>query len=544
MNAWADRSLAWVAGGFLVASLFVYRPAFDGPFISDDIGYVVTNRYIHELSFDNLKEILDPTGVPAAYTANYAPVHMLLHAAEWQFFGARSGGYHVVNAVLHAGVSALLVVLFAAWGIPRAAAVLGGALFLLHPANVEAVAWIFQLKTIASLGLAVGALLVLSRRPMLAAALFALALLTKVSTLFALPTAAALLWVRARPADADAPGWGWLALWGLLLAACALPEFIAFERMGHVASRMHEDPLVVVRSIAAIGARYLAMAATSYGVSTFHDPPPALSPWDPWWLAALGAATLLTWRTVSTLRARSAEAAFWVWAAAAWAPVSQVFPFLYSMGDRYLYFILPGLIGGALYALRPVLERPGAIRGRSPEALALLVGLALLAGGFAFRSLERAAIWRDETTVLLDAARNYPYGIEANLLRGNQAARIGDVRIAADAYVAASRRGFDSFMFLQSSPLLAVVRKDPYFQAAIAEVAGRWIEHVQGRSPMNQAELHVLGLARLARGEPDLAVARLAEALRLGGPWDADVRDSLAKARAALRRAETSPPAP
>ena len=108
--------------------------------------------------------------------------------------------------------------------------------------------------------------------------------------------------------------------------------------------------------------------------------------------------------------------------------------------------------------------------------------------------------------MLLDAARNYPHGIEANLLRGNQAARIGDVRIAADAYVAASRRGFDSFMFLQSSPLLAAVREDPYFQAAIAEVAGRWIEHVQGRSPLNQAELHVLGLARLARGEPDLAV--------------------------------------
>ncbi len=523
---------------FLAAALLVYRPAFGGPFMSDDVGYVVTNRYIHELSAENLQEILDPWGMTAAYTANYAPVHMLGHALEWRVFGANPRGYHIVNAVLHAGVSALLAVLFAAWGIARPAAVLGAAVFLLHPANVEAVAWIFQLKTVVALGLALGALVAHPRRPALGALLFALALLTKIAALFALPAALAMAWVR-RTSGVPAR-FAWLGVWAVALLACAVPQFEAFERMGDVGRPPDGDAFALVRTIGAIGARYLVMAATSYGVSAFHQPAAALSPLDPWWLVGVAAAVLFTWRALATLRRGSEEAAFWIWAAAAWAPISQVFPFLYPMADRYLYFILPGLIGGALVALRPVL---GAVAAAAPSrtALAVLGALMLLAVGFGFHSAKRAAIWRYEGTLLQDAAQNYPDGYEAHMLRAMQAARSGDARGTVGALRPLADRGFDRFSMLETLPAFAAVRGHPEFRALVADVAGQWIEHVQGRESLSQAELSMLGRAHLVRGEPELAVRRLEQALALGGPWHDDVTSGLAQARAALRRERPAP---
>ena len=74
----------------------------------------------------------------------------------------------------------------------------------------------------------------------------------------------------------------------------------------------YEDRFVQLRTIAAIGARYLVMAATSYGVSAFQALPPATSPLDPWWLASIPLGALLAWRVLGTLRRREEEAAYWI----------------------------------------------------------------------------------------------------------------------------------------------------------------------------------------------------------------------------------------
>ena len=75
--------------------------------------------------------------------------------------------------------AALLVPLLRRSGLPAVTALVGGAFFLLHPANVEAAAWISQVKSTASLSFALLALLALERRPALATACFAAALLAK-----------------------------------------------------------------------------------------------------------------------------------------------------------------------------------------------------------------------------------------------------------------------------------------------------------------------------------------------------------------------------
>ena len=354
----ASRRYGALAFAFLAVSAAIFWPSLPGPFISDDIMYVAMNPYVQVASLEHVRAILDPFGDVALMAANWAPVHLLAHMLEWQIFGVNVAAYHLTNAVLHAMVSLLLVALLAASRVPFAAAALAGAFFLVHPANVEAVAWISQLKTVLAMAFMLGALLLRERRPALATLAFFLALLCKALAAVAVPMAWALDWAREREGDGDGTverqrparrttRWAW----GVSFVAFAVVQFVPFLYQHPGGSAVAESPLDVrVWSSAAIGMRYLVMAATGLGVSTFHEPAPVESPLDAWVLAGFAAGLVLAARMLATLRSRRAEAAWWVLAAGSFAPVAQLFRFLYLMADRYLYFILPGLLGGALLA--------------------------------------------------------------------------------------------------------------------------------------------------------------------------------------------------
>jgi tetratricopeptide (TPR) repeat protein len=402
---------------------------------------------------------------------------------------------------------------------------------------VEAVAWISQLKTSGALALSLGALLAHRRRPGVAALLFALALLTKVSAVFALPMAAAFTWARRGGPGGGARHWAWLGVWALIFGVCAIPQFASFEHLGGVDVPAFSDRWVHLWTIAAIGARYLLMAATSYGVSAFQEPAPVTSPFDPWWLAALPAGTLLAWRALATLRRRSEEAAWWVGAAASFALVSQLRPFLHPIADRYLYFILPGLIGGVVLWAVEARERLAGVIGSGRFSAALgrgtAVGVGALVVLFALHSADRAKLWRSEILLLVDAASNYPEGGTAYFLRARRAAQEGDVEGAVAALRAAADRGIDRFMVLPEDPGLAPIRNAPAFRDVVREMAGQWIERARERGHSTQPELRVMAQAHLVREEYAEAVGLLERALRAGGPLDSVVRSELAAARAA-----------
>jgi hypothetical protein len=517
---------------FAAVSLLVYRAALHGPFLSDDFGYIVTNPYTSGIRWENLRAIFDPLGPARLYTANYAPVHLLLTALERQIFADHPFGYHVVNLLLHSANATLLVALLRGTGLPAAGALAGGALFLLHPANVESVAWISQLKSVAALVFALGALLLHPRRPAVAAALFALGLLTKASAAFAWPMACALAWARGAAGSGARGEAGWLALWGLLLAGYALPEYASFAGAGEAQSTAFAGAGEQVRTIAAIGTRYLVMAATSLGVAAFQEPAPARSWLDPRWLAAIPLAAVLTWRVATTLRARRAEAAWWIGAAAAWVPVSQLFPFLNPIADRYLYFMLPGLIGGGSLWLDSAFARGSGRR-------AAVAAAAALAAVFALGSAERARLWRDEALLLLDAARHYPDGATAHYLNARRAANQGEVELAVAELREAWARGLDRFMAFDQDPVLAPIRDTPEFRELIREMAGAWLERARERGHGTPAELLVMAQAHVVRGEFAPAAALLEEGLAAGGPFEAVLRAELAAVRLQERGARS-----
>jgi hypothetical protein len=358
--------------------------------------------------------------------------------------------------------------------------------------------------------------------------------LTKASALFALPMAVALTWVRGG-GEANRRTWRWLGGWAVISGLYAIPQFGSFGAVGEVEIPAYENPWVHLRSIAGIGTRYLVMAATAYGVSAFQEPEPAFSIVDPWWLAALPLAALLIWRTAAAFRNRSEEAAYWVGAAAAFAPVSQLFPFLNPVADRYLYFILPGLIGGALFLLVDLRDRLEAGVWVERGVAVAVAGLAVF---FAVHSAERAKLWVNETFLYVDAARHYPEGGTAAFLSARRAARQGDATAAVAALRRAADRGIDRFMVLRDDPGLASIRDTEEFRALLYEMAGRWIERAGRREHPTPPELRVMAHAHLVREEVAEAEALLERALSAGGPLEPVVRAELA----VLRGSAAEPP--
>ncbi|HXV37682.1 MAG TPA: hypothetical protein VEC18_11065, partial [Myxococcota bacterium] len=521
---------------FSALALAMLRPALRGAFINDDYPLIVNHPYLRTLDAQNLAAILDPFGDASLHGVNYAPVMLLSFALEKAIFGLDTFGYHVVNVVVHGVNGALLAALLTASGIPRRAALLGALLFVVHPANVEAVAWISQLKTELAFAFALGALLAQRRFPAAALALFALGLLTKASALAALPTAAALSWSRR-----DAPRhWWWLGAWTAVAGLYAIPELhaqVAGEYSPHADAWMH------ARSIAALGARYLAMAATSYGVSAFQEPEPARSLVDPWWLAGVLAAALLGARTLATLRARKPEAAFWIAAAASFAPISQIWTFMHPFADRYLYFILPGLIGGGLFAaleLRSQLlaRQPALARRWAPAATrAALVGSLAVALVFAARSHARAALWTEEIALMRESARNYPNGANAAYYRALLAAERGDAETAVRELRECARHDIGHVARFSADPRFAPIARDPAFHALVDEIAGRWIEFARERGLESQTWLRSVGQAHRVRGEYTQAIAAFERALRGGGPLSSEIAADLQATRALERDA-------
>jgi hypothetical protein len=509
--------------GFLGAALVVYRPALNGPFLSDDSHYVEGNVFIHTLTVENFVTILDPVGPATVGVVNYSPVQLLIHALAWRAFGPETTGHHVVNLVFHVAASLLLLQLFLRSGIPRAGAILGAAFFLLHPANVEAVAWISQLKSSSSLALSLAALLVFPKRRALGSALFVLALLAKPTAAYALPVA-----VLLSLSQEDRVPWRWFAFWAVAFAAYSVSEFTVHQRSGAAEAVLYDTPFILVRTVLGLAMRYLVMASTSLGVSAFHEPEPIRSLLDPWWLFALLALALLGWRTIVVWRRREPEVAFWVWAMVSFGPVSQIFPFLYPLADRYLYFILPGLIGGALLAAREALEKFPAEGDRRRRAswVGVALGIAICAF-FALHSRERARIWRFSGTLLVDAAKHYPDGVSANLVRAQKAARNRDVEGAVTALRVATSRGFNRFEMLINHSGFDPVRDHPKFQELLYEMAAGRIAKVEGRERPTQAELRMAAYGHVVRREYDEARRKLLRALEQGGAYDAQIRTDL-----------------
>lgn len=131
---------AWVVGlALFLWAVAVYVPIYNGEFIWDDDQGVSGSALVN-----------DPGGLPKIWFnppkphADYFPLTTTVFWVQRRLWHDWTGGYHIVNVLLH-GLSALLL-----WRLLRELGLPGAwpaaLLFALHPVNAESVAWVSELK--------------------------------------------------------------------------------------------------------------------------------------------------------------------------------------------------------------------------------------------------------------------------------------------------------------------------------------------------------------------------------------------------------------
>lgn len=109
----------------------------------DDNLYVTENPDILGFTAKNLISIFS-----SSYVGNYAPVHLLSYMLDYQLAGMNPAWFHAVNALLHAANGLLFYLLVHRLTGKPVWAFVSSAVFLLHPVQVESVAWISQRKNL------------------------------------------------------------------------------------------------------------------------------------------------------------------------------------------------------------------------------------------------------------------------------------------------------------------------------------------------------------------------------------------------------------
>jgi tetratricopeptide (TPR) repeat protein len=139
--AFSPRSRACIFALVLAAvTILVYQPSWNGGFLWDDDVYITNNELL--TAPDGLRRIWFSLDSPS----QYFPLVYTTFRIEHGLWGLNSTGYHWVNLVLHVANALLVWLVLARLKVPGAW--LAGAIFALHPVQVESVAWITERKNV------------------------------------------------------------------------------------------------------------------------------------------------------------------------------------------------------------------------------------------------------------------------------------------------------------------------------------------------------------------------------------------------------------
>lgn len=408
-----------VVAAVALLAVLVYANSLANGFALDDGAIILNNPRVHSL--DNVHRFFYTpywTTAPEG-TGLYRPITLLTYALDWQLWNGDATGFHLVNVLLHAGVTTLVFLLLRGFGTSLLAAGVAAALFAVHPVHVEAVAN------------------VVGRAELLAAFFFLLGVVAHGRgrgdwRTAAVVGAAYLLALGAKEIAVMLP------------AALVLLDSLGATRLRDVVQRVRRRGRVYVAAAASLVV-YMAARKAAAGVfvggATFspwfwREPwtTPVLTLVRLWWeylrlmvfpaqLAAdYGPAVIVPERGVSLLVIAGLSAGVLALgvAIAAWKkarlvsagigwfmvtilPVSGIFfPLEIILAERTLY--LPSV--GVSLAVAGLLELVR--RGRRRWVPAVVVVLVVLGAAGMVRTWTRTPVWRNTVTVLAALARNHP----------------------------------------------------------------------------------------------------------------------------------------
>ena len=429
-------------------AVVVYFPATGNRFALDDVQIVERNPAAHTVAAA-AAAFAQPYWPPEHGVGQWRPAVIGSFALDWQLSGGNTTWLHASNILLHALVTAL-VVLFLARYVTVAGALAGGILFAVHPLHVEAVASLVGRAELLAAGGLLGALLfahaVRRRRAAQASTWLqeigltgcvVFALLSKESAAIAV----ALLWLddRARPGETGRlPLRDYAAVIGVTLAwmmsrqfidrgasfANVAPAFIGLGAVGRISTML---PVVLVVTRLMVWPWDLSYDYRPRVIDRL-DHPTLVGVLGLLLLAALLALALLAWR-----RHRTASLGLLI-ILVAWLPTSNLlFPTGIVLSERTLYLPSAGLVLLAAYGVDAMARR------RLTRAALLLP--ALVALPLAARTWTREDVWQSTRSLVLHGLTTQPesYSVHeavarALWLRGQRVDALREYEVAVELF--------------------------------------------------------------------------------------------------------------
>ncbi len=410
INRKTHRRNALIVGSLIVLGLLAFWPTVWFDFVNwDDPAYVWHNDLIKSWSPTTLY------GVATEYvTRNYAPLTIASLLADHTFWGMQPSGYHATNVLLHL-INGILVFLLTRQ-LTRNDSVgwLTAALFLVHPVQIETVAWVSSRKGLLSASFMLSALLVRLRSNAEAKhdlwyiVLLGAALLSKALAVVVPPIVLLYDFIVLRRRFGDAlvrqviPG---LISLLLLLKTMAAQHSVMGGLRGHLDLGLLD--IVVVDAI--ILWKYIGMMIWPSDLCVLYDPPTsgilgmAAFAFGGWLVVAFG-----LWR----FRDRHPML---VWCAASFLllllPVLNFFRITTLMNDRYLYLPCVLFFGVAATGLHRLLAGTADTRDRLVGLFAAVTRWSISMGlvvAALIGTTQHLPVWRNSFTLWEHAMEHVP----------------------------------------------------------------------------------------------------------------------------------------
>jgi tetratricopeptide (TPR) repeat protein len=489
-----------------VLVLAAFAPVLGNGFVGyDDPDYVTANPHVNTgLTAANFRWALT-----AAHANNWHPLTWMSHALDWSLYGSNPRGHHLTSLVLHIANTVLLFL----W-LSNATGYLGrsafvAAIFGVHPAHVESVAWVAERKDVLSAFFGLCSLLAYTwygRRPSMGryvsvAVLFACSLASK-QTLVVLPLV--LLGVDIWPLRRKEPVTRLVAekipLFVLsILAACTA---LWAQHAGGALVESGQLPTALRLENSALSfVRYLGKIVWPSRLAVFY-PYPA-DGITPSLVVASALAIVAITVAVIVLRREHAWLAFgWSWYVLTLLPVVGIVQVgMQAMADRYLYLSMIGVLIAVAWEL-----------GSLPVSRALAIAAV---GICAVLTWQQVHVWHDSVALFRHATAVTDGNYVAHDNLGVELDRLGRADEALAEYRAAIRvRPGDRHAEYNYGQAV-------FAKGEIALRGGRYadasalFEEGLLHQPGNVAALTFLGIAQAIQGEPNHALECFDRALRL-----------------------------
>jgi hypothetical protein len=518
-------------------AILVYLNSLGNGFALDDVLIVVENPGLHGLS-RAWELLLMPywPGSDALDRGLYRPFTSLAFAVQWTLGGGSPLPFHLLNVLLHAGVSVVLYLLLRALVSPRGALV-GAVVFAVHPVHVEAVANVVgQAELWSGLFVLAAATLYVhrgdaglsARRGAAIAIAYGAAMFFKEHALV-LPALLVLLDLASGRLRRSEDRRRWVPFAALLTGVAA--QYLTLRWIvlgGSLSGRAAMDlpflaiPRTRILTALSVWPEYARLLVFPLDLSAAYDPGTLLARESFSGIVVFGA-LLLALGLAATLAPRGwpGWGLGFAWFVLTVLPVSNLLlPVGTLLGERTLY--LPSVAVGfwTAFAWERVMWKRSVL-GRRAAAVALI--LVLLA--FTWRVADRNPVWRDNATLFEVTLRDHPENFRAHWFQAVRTAEEGDTTASAEAWARARALFGSNSTFLTQYAIFQRSR-------GLTDEAAELVDEALRLRPASADAVLLLGLLDLDRGDTVRARLRVGELTVLGFPGMAStLSDSLALGR-------------